>query len=235
MEVRDKVLVVEDDAGIRNVMVAVLSTNRYEVITAPSGRQADTLIRSHCPDLVLLDLGLPDLDGLELIRRVRSWSAMPIVVVSARSQEADKVAALDAGADDYIVKPFGAEELLARIRTALRHARSAGISGEIVRTGRLRVGGLEIDYDKRQVSVDGQPVHLTPNEYKILALLGKNTGRVLTYDAIIRELWGPGTQSDNQILRVNMANIRRKIEQNPAEPQYVFTEAGVGYRMAEEK
>ncbi len=235
MEVRDKVLVVEDDAGICNVMVAVLSTNRYEVLTAPSGRQADTLIRSHCPDLVLLDLGLPDLDGLELIQRVRSWSGMPIVVVSARSQEADKVAALDAGADDYIVKPFGAEELLARIRTALRHARSAGVSAEIARTGRLQVGGLEIDYDKRQVSVDGQPVHLTPNEYKILALLGKNTGRVLTYDAIIRELWGPGTQSDNQILRVNMANIRRKIEQNPAEPRYVFTEAGVGYRMAEEK
>lgn len=235
MEVRDKILVVEDDAGIRNVMAAVLSTNRYEVITAPNGRQADTLIRSHCPDLVLLDLGLPDLDGLELIGRVRSWSGMPIVVVSARSQEADKVAALDAGADDYIVKPFGAEELLARIRTALRHARSAGVSGEAARTGRLRVGGLEIDYDKRQVSVDGQPVHLTPNEYKILALLGKNTGRVLTYDAIIRELWGPGTQGDNQILRVNMANIRRKIEQNPAEPQYVFTEAGVGYRMAEEK
>lgn len=235
MEVRDKVLVVEDDAGICNVMVAVLSTNRYEVLTAANGRQADTLIRSHCPDLVLLDLGLPDLDGLELIQRVRSWSGMPIVVVSARSQEADKVAALDAGADDYIVKPFGAEELLARIRTALRHARSAGVSAEIARTGRLRVGGLEIDYDKRQVAVDGQPVHLTPNEYKILALLGKNTGRVLTYDAIIRELWGPGTQSDNQILRVNMANIRRKIEQNPAEPRYVFTEAGVGYRMAEEK
>lgn len=235
MEVRDKVLVVEDDAGIRNVMVAVLSTNRYEVLTAASGREADTLIRSHCPDLVLLDLGLPDLDGLELIQRVRSWSGMPIVVVSARSQEADKVAALDAGADDYIVKPFGAEELLARIRTALRHARSAGVLGEAALTGRLRVGGLEIDYDKRQVTVDGQPVHLTPNEYKILALLGKNTGRVLTYDAIIRELWGPGTQSDNQILRVNMANIRRKIEQNPAEPQYVFTEAGVGYRMAEEK
>ena len=235
MEVRDKVLVVEDDAGICNVMVAVLSTNRYEVLTAANGRQADTLIRSHCPDLVLLDLGLPDLDGLELIQRVRSWSGMPIVVVSARSQEADKVAALDAGADDYIVKPFGAEELLARIRTALRHARSAGVSAEIARTGRLQVGGLEIDYDKRQVSVDGQPVHLTPNEYKILALLGKNTGRVLTYDAIIRELWGPGTQSDNQILRVNMANIRRKIEQNPAEPRYVFTEAGVGYRMAEEK
>lgn len=235
MEVRDKVLVVEDDAGIRNVMVAVLSTNRYEVLTAASGREADTLIRSHCPDLVLLDLGLPDLDGLELIHRVRSWSGMPIVVVSARSQEADKVAALDAGADDYIVKPFGAEELLARIRTALRHARSAGVLGEAALTGRLRVGGLEIDYDKRQVTVDGQPVHLTPNEYKILALLGKNTGRVLTYDAIIRELWGPGTQSDNQILRVNMANIRRKIEQNPAEPQYVFTEAGVGYRMAEGK
>lgn len=235
MGLKDKVLVVEDDAGICNVITAVLTTNRYEVLTAASAREADTLVRSHCPDLVLLDLGLPDLDGLEVIRRVRGWSQMPIVVVSARSQEADKVAALDAGADDYIVKPFGSEELLARIRTALRHARSAGASAGVARTGRLQVGGLEIDYDRRQVTVDGQPVHLTPNEFKILALLGKNTGRVLTYDAIIRELWGPGTQSDNQILRVNMANIRRKIEKNPAEPQYVFTEAGVGYRMAEER
>lgn len=235
MEVRDKVLVVEDDAGICNVITAVLTTNRYEVITAASGREADSLIRSHCPDLVLLDLGLPDMDGLEIIRRVREWSQLPVVVVSARSQEADKVAALDAGADDYIVKPFGAAELLARIRTALRHARSAGAPADIVQTGRVRVGELEIDYNRRQVTVGGTPVHLTPNEYKILALLGKNTGRVLTYDAIIRELWGPDTQSDNQILRVNMANIRRKIEQNPAEPQYVFTEAGVGYRMAEEK
>lgn len=235
MPLKDKVLIVEDDTGICNVLTAVLSTSGYETITAATAREADTLIRSHCPDLVLLDLGLPDRDGLEVIRAVRGWSGMPIVVVSARSQEADKVAALDAGADDYIVKPFGSEELLARIRTALRHARSAGASSDIARTGILRVGGLAIDYDRRQVTVDGAPVHLTPNEFKILALLGRNTGRVLTYDAIIRELWGPGTQGDNQILRVNMANIRRKIEQNPAEPRYVFTEAGVGYRMAEEK
>ena len=233
MALKDKVLVVEDDAGICNVITAVLGANGYETITAATGSEADTLIRSHCPDLVLLDLGLPDLDGLEVIRRVRSWSQMPIVVVSARAQEGDKVAALDAGADDYIVKPFGSEELLARIRTALRHARRAGVSAGLAQTGLLQVGGLCIDYNKRQVTVDGEPVHLTPNEFKILALLGKNTGRVLTYDAIIRELWGPGTQSDNQILRVNMANIRRKIEKNPAQPEYIFTEIGVGYRMLE--
>ena len=233
MELRDKILVVEDDQSISNVITMVLTNNRYEVLTAKTGSQALTLISSHCPDLVLLDLGLPDMDGLDIVRSVREWSHMPIVVVSARTHEQEKVQALDLGADDYITKPFGSSELLARIRTALRHTHTNNVGSEIAQTGKLQVGQLEIDYDKRQVSVEGKPVHLTPNEYKILALLGKNAGRVLTYDAIIRELWGPGTKSDNQILRVNMANIRRKIETNPGDPVYVFTEAGVGYRMAE--
>ena len=233
MELKDKILVVEDDQNICNVITTVLGNNRYEVLVAKNGSQALTLISSHCPDLILLDLGLPDMDGLEIIRSVRTWSHMPIVVVSARAHEQEKVQALDMGADDYITKPFGASELLARIRTALRHTHTSNVGAQIAQTGKFEVGELMIDYDKRQVSVKGQSVHLTPNEYKILALLGKNAGRVLTYDTIIRELWGPGTKSDNQILRVNMANIRRKIEENPGEPRYVFTEAGVGYRMVE--
>lgn len=233
MELRDKILVVEDDQNIANVINMVLNNNNYEVIQAKNGNQALTLVSSHCPDLVLLDLGLPDMDGLDIIRSIRKWSHMPIVVVSARTHEQEKVEALDLGADDYITKPFGASELLARIRTALRHTRTSNVDPEIAQTGKFQVGQLEIDFDKRQITVAGESVHLTPNEYKIMALLAKNAGRVLTYDTIIRELWGPSTKSDNQILRVNMANIRRKIEENPGEPIYVFTEAGVGYRMAE--
>ncbi len=233
MELRDKILVVEDDQNIANVISMVLSNNNYEVLQAKTGGQALTLVSSHCPDLILLDLGLPDMDGLEIVRSVRKWSHMPIVIVSARTHEQEKVQALDLGADDYITKPFGASELLARIRTALRHTRTSNVDPEIAQTGKFQVGKLEIDFDKRQITVAGEPVHLTPNEYKIMALLAKNAGRVLTYDTIIRELWGPSTKSDNQILRVNMANIRRKIEENPGEPVYVFTEAGVGYRMAE--
>ena len=233
MELKNKILVVEDDQNICNVITTVLESNQYETITAKTGSQALTLISSHCPDLVLLDLGLPDLDGLNVIRSVRAWSHMPIVVVSARTHEQDKVKALDLGADDYITKPFGASELLARIRTALRHTYTNNVGADIAQSGKFQVGELIIDYDKRQVWVRGEAVHLTPNEYKILALLGKNAGRVLTYDAIIQELWGPGTKSDNQILRVNMANIRRKIEENPGNPVYVYTEAGVGYRMVE--
>lgn len=233
MELKNKILVVEDDQNISNVITTVLESNQYETITAKTGSQALTLISSHCPDLVLLDLGLPDLDGLNVIRSVRAWSHMPIVVVSARTHEQDKVKALDLGADDYITKPFGASELLARIRTALRHTYTNNVGADIAQSGKFQVGELIIDYDKRQVWVRGEAVHLTPNEYKILALLGKNAGRVLTYDAIIQELWGPGTKSDNQILRVNMANIRRKIEENPGDPVYVYTEAGVGYRMVE--
>lgn len=233
MELRDKILVVEDDQNIANVINMVLNNNNYEVLLAKNGNQALTLVSSHCPDLVLLDLGLPDMDGLDIVRSIRKWSHMPIVVVSARTHELEKVEALDLGADDYITKPFGASELLARIRTALRHTRTSNVDPEIAQTGKFQVGQLEIDFDKRQIMVGGKSVHLTPNEYKIMALLAKNAGRVLTYDTIIRELWGPSTKSDNQILRVNMANIRRKIEENPGEPVYIFTEAGVGYRMTE--
>lgn len=189
------------------------------------------MLTSHCPDLVLLDLGLPDMDGMKVIQAVRRWSQLPIIVVSARAQERDKVEALDAGADDYLTKPFGTSELLARIRAALRHTRTAASSGSVRDSGVIEVGDLVIDYDKRRVFVKGIDARLTQNEYRIVALLGRFAGRVLTYDYLIRELWGPSASGDNQILRVNMANIRRKIEKNPATPEYIFTEVGVGYRM----
>ena len=192
------------------------------------------MISSYCPDVVILDLGLPDMDGLEILRELRTWSSLPVVVVSARTHERDKVEALDLGADDYLTKPFGTDELLARVRTAIRHTRTTSENSEIARQGTYTVGDLVIDYNKHQVLLGGENVHLTVNEFRIVALLGKFSGKVLTYAYIMKELWGPRADSDNQILRVNMANIRRKIEKNPAEPQYIFTEAGVGYRMAEE-
>lgn len=231
--IKEKVLIVEDELGIRNFIATILNANDYDAITASSGTDAMSMVTSHCPDVLLLDLGLPDMDGMEIVRAVRSWSNMPIVVISARNHERDKVEALDAGADDYIVKPFGTSELLARIRTAIRHTRTHLPNGSIAQSGQFKAMGLVIDYDKHQVLVDGQSVHLTQNEYKLVSLLGKYAGRVLTYDFIIRQLWGPKAKSDNQILRVNMANIRRKIEKNPAEPKYIFTEIGVGYRMVD--
>jgi two-component system KDP operon response regulator KdpE len=232
MPIRDKILVVEDEHAISNFISAILSANNYEVITARTGAEAYTMITSHCPDMVILDLGLPDMDGLQLIGAVREWTAMPIIVVSARVYERDKVAALDMGADDYITKPFGASELLARIRTTFRHIRkdASGGPGE---TGKFKAGDLTIDYDKRQVLIDGMNAHLTQSEYKIVCILAQYAGKVITYDYILSELWGPGAKGNNQILRVNMANIRRKIEKNPAEPAYIFTEVGVGYRMVE--
>ncbi len=233
MEIRSKILIIEDEHRISNFMSAVLSSNGYDVITAYAGKEGSSMISSHCPDLVILDLGLPDMDGIDIIRSVRSWTTLPIVVVSARMHERDKVEVLDAGADDYITKPFGTAELLARIRTALRHTRSAA-GGSISPGGLFAVGQLVIDYNKHRVLVNGENVHLTQNEFRIVSLLGKNAGKVLTYDAILKELWGPAARGNNQVLRVHMANIRRKIEENPAEPRYIFTEVGVGYRMAEE-
>ena len=200
---------------------------------ARTGAEALSMISSHCPDLVILDLGLPEMDGLDILRQLRSWSSLPVVVVSARSHEKDKVTALDLGADDYLTKPFGTDELLARVRTAIRHTRTASGNDEIAQTGTYTVGDLTIDYNKHQALVRGENVKLTLSEFRIVALLGKYAGKVLTYDFIIRELWGPKAKTDNQILRVNMANIRRKIEPTPGNPQYIFTEVGVGYRMRE--
>ena len=233
MTIKDRVLVVEDEKSISGLIKAILTANGYDVITASTGNEAFSMISSHCPDLVVLDLGLPDMDGMEIIKAVRSWTSLPIIVVSARSYERDKVQALDMGADDYVTKPFSAAELLARVRVAIRHTRS-GLSNEaLVNTGKFVAGDLTIDYDKHQVLIAGENCHLTQNEYRIVALLGKCAGKVLTYDFIMKELWGPQSKGSNQILRVNMANIRRKIEEDPTQPRYIFTEIGVGYRLAD--
>lgn len=233
MNIREKILVVEDEKSISHFISAILNSNGYEAMQARTGTEALSMISSHCPDLIILDLGLPDMDGLDILRQLRTWSSLPVVVVSARSHEREKVTALDLGADDYLTKPFGTDEMLARVRTAIRHTRTASGNDEIAQKGTYTVGEMTIDYNKHQVLIRGENVKLTLSEFRIVALLGKHAGKVLTYDFIIKELWGPRAGGDNQILRVNMANIRRKVEKNPAEPEYLFTEVGVGYRLAE--
>ncbi len=226
------ILIIEDERNICDFISTSLTAQNYQVLTAQNGKSGLSLIASQCPDLILLDLGLPDLDGLDIIRQVRSWSAVPILVISARTQEKDKVTALDLGADDYITKPFGSSELLARIRTAIRHAcrmTKTAESGQI-----FCCGDLYIDFVKRKVTVRERDIHLTQIEYKIVLFLAENNGQVVTYDALMARVWGPFAGSDNnRILRVNMANIRRKLEDNPAEPRYIQTEIGIGYRMTE--
>lgn len=233
MPLKQKILIVEDDKSISAFLSSILTSNNYDVIFARTGHEAYTMITSHCPDLVLLELDLPDTDGMKIISDVREWSKLPIVVVSSRARERDKVEALDAGADDYITKPFGTAELLARVRTAFRHTQTTSIESSIGLSGVFRAGRLAIDYNKHHVYIDGKDARLTHNEYRLVSLLGKYAGKVLTYDFIIRELWGPSAGADNQILRVNMANIRRKIEKNPSAPEFIFTEVGVGYRIVE--
>lgn len=232
---KNKILIVEDDAGICKFLKASLSASDYDVIETNTGGKALEIIASHCPDLILLDLGLPDMDGNRIVESVRKWTKTPIIVISARSMEEDKARALDLGADDYLTKPFGNIELLARIRTALRHTRTTAADDELALTGVLHVGALTIDYGRHRVYQGGRDTNLTPNEFRIVALLGKHAGRVITYKAMLRELWGPKASSDNKILRVHMASIRRKIEPNPDEPAYIFTETGVGYRMTDGK
>jgi two-component system KDP operon response regulator KdpE len=226
------ILIVEDDETISGFISAVLSSNNYKTIIATKGREAVSMAASYCPDLILLDLGLPDIDGIEVLKMIRQWSGLPVIVVSARGHEKEKVEALDLGADDYITKPFGTSELLARLRTALRH-RQADLSGDVAGADNVSVGDLSINYTKRQVLIANNEIHLTPIEYKILVLLSRNLGKVMTHDFIMKEIWGPYT-NEIQALRVNMANIRRKLEINPAEPRYVVTEVGVGYRMVED-
>lgn len=231
MNTRASIIIIEDEKNICNFIETVLTPQNYQVTCAYTGTDGLKLINTHKPDVVLLDLGLPDMDGLEIIQEVRAYSSVPIIVISARTMERSKVAALDMGADDYLTKPFGTAELLARIRTALRHSQT----GASAKSQPLyHVGDLMIDFERRLVKVKDQDVHLTQIEYKLVSLLAQNAGRVLTYDYIINEIWGPYADSNNQILRVNMAHIRRKLEANPAEPQYIYTEIGVGYRMREE-
>lgn len=227
------ILIVEDEEAICNFMSAVLTSNNYNLIKTGKGKEAVSLAASHCPDLILLDLGLPDFDGIEVIKKIREWTNIPIIVVSARGHEREKVEALDLGADDYITKPFGTSELLARIRTEIRHSQRI-VDGRHSVLDKMTVGDLEVNYGKRIVTINGKEIHLTPIEYKIICLLSQHLGKVLTHDYIIKEIWGPYT-NEIQTLRVNMANIRRKLEVNPAEPKYVVTEVGVGYRMVEEK
>lgn len=228
------ILVIEDEKNISDFISKTLSSQGYRVCSAFTGREALSLASSLCPDIFLLDLGLPDMDGMEIIHQIRTWSGCPIIVVSARTQEDDKVRALDAGADDYLTKPFGTSELLARIRTSLRHSNRLNDDRGLPQHP-YRAKGLEIDFFKRVITIDGQPVHLTPIEYKIVAFLAQNSGKVMTYSAVMNNVWGPYAESDNKILRVNMANIRRKLEKNPAEPVYIYTEVGVGYRMADDE
>ena len=227
------ILIVEDEQAIRRFVRSALEAEGFRVCEADGVQRGLIEAATRKPDLVVLDLGLPDGEGLDLIPRLKADCRAPVIVLSSRDQEADKVAALDLGADDYLTKPFGTAELLARVRTAIRHTRTTSANSEIAREGTYTVGEMTIDYNKHQVLVRGENVHLTLSEFRIVALLGKFAGKVLTYDYIIKELWGPRAGGDNQILRVNMANIRRKIEKNPAEPEYLFTEVGVGYRMAE--
>ncbi len=225
-----QILIIEDEENICEFMRRVLTAQDYKVYITYNGRDGLSAIASQCPDLIILDLGLPDIDGVDIISKVREWSSSPIIVVSARTHENDKVLALDAGADDYITKPFGTSELLARIRTSLRHSNRLNTDTSVTMRP-YHALDLYIDFERRLVSLGEEPIHLTPVEYKIVTYLAKNSGKVLTYSAIMQAVWGPYIEEDTKILRVNMANIRRKLERNPGAPQYIFTEIGVGYRM----
>ena len=218
---------IEDEKNLTSFITTILSYHEYDIIQTSTGNAGVSMAASHAPDLILLDLGLPDMDGIEVLERVREWSDVPVIVVSARQDEREKVKALDKGANDYVTKPFGSDELLARIRSAIRIYRKS-LSARVASI--FTNGGLLIDYEKRTVCVDGNPIQLTPTEYRIVVLLSQNAGKVLTHDYILRFLWGPYA-GEHQTLRVNVANIRRKIEKNPADPVYIVTEVGVGYRM----
>lgn len=221
------VLVVEDEPQMRRFLRASLTSHGFRLVEAASAQEATALATSHNPELILLDLGLPDEDGIALTRRFRDWSRAPIIVISARGREADKVEALDAGADDYLTKPFGVNELLARMRVALRHVEQLGTSTSPV----IEVGALRIDLSRREVTLDGREVRLTPREYRLLALLAQHAGRVMTHRALLKEVWGPGHVEDTHYLRVYMTQLRRKLEHDPAQPRLLITEPGVGYRM----
>jgi two-component system KDP operon response regulator KdpE len=223
------IVLIEDEPQIRRFLRATHSSQGYRLYEATTGEDGLIEAATRQPDVVIVDLGLPDLDGLEVIRRIREWSHVPIIVLSARGQERDKVAALDAGADDYVSKPFGVGELQARLRVALRHA-AAGDSGEPTFT----VGGLRVDQVKRQVQVDGKDVHCTPIEYRLLTTLVRHAGKVLSQRQLLKEVWGPAHIEQAHYLRVYMAQLRRKLEANPARPRYLLTEPGVGYRLAAE-
>jgi two-component system, OmpR family, KDP operon response regulator KdpE len=221
-----RILIVDDEPQIRRFLRTTLSAHGYRVIEASCGREAMTLTATERPELMLLDLGLPDIEGLEVIHRLREWSTVPIIVVSVRGQEAKKIEALDSGADDYVTKPFGMGELLARIRAALRHRLQAEVDEPVFRSA-----GLTVDLTRRIVMVDGREVKLTPKEYDLLRVLVTHAGKVITHQHLLREVWGPGSVHETHYLRVYIGQLRQKLEPDPAQPRYILTEPGVGYRL----
>lgn len=223
------ILIVEDDAPIRNLITITLKAHEYKYLTAQNGENAIMQASSHNPDIVLLDLGLPDIDGIEVIKKIRTWSEMPIIVISARSEDNDKIEALDAGADDYLTKPFSVEELLARIRVTTR--RLSVLHSAMQSDSLFTNGNLKIDYAAGCAYINGNELHLTPIEYKLLCLLSQNVGKVLTHTFITQKIWGAAWESNVASLRVFMATLRKKIEIEPDSPQYIQTHIGVGYRM----
>jgi two-component system KDP operon response regulator KdpE len=224
-EAGQRVLVVDDESSIRRYLRAALSAQGFTIFEAANGEEAINAVLTNRPDIIILDLGLPDFDGIEVTRRLREWSQMPIIILSVREAERDKIAALDAGADDYLTKPFGTGELMARMRVALRKLTSK--PDEPV----LKVGSLQMDVSRRLVIVDENPVSLTPTEYEILRLLLQNAGKVLTHRQLLKQVWGTAYESEMHMLRVNISNLRHKIEPDPARPHYLLTEPGVGYRL----
>ena len=234
MHQKFSILFIEDEQNILDFVTKLLKNHGYKVSTAKNGAEGLQLTSSLGPDVILLDLGLPDMDGCQVIQKIRTWSSAPIIVISARSNESEKVKALDLGADDYITKPFGTSELLARIRTSIRHSNRLNNDTDLyIRPYQCQE--LVLDFEKRLLTLAGHEIHLTPIEYKIVCFLAQNSGKVMTYSSIMENVWGPFTDTDNKILRVNMANIRRKIEDNPSQPKYLFTEVGVGYRISEDE
>ena len=224
------ILIVEDDAPVRNLMTTTLKAHDYRYLTAANGESAIMEASSHNPDIILLDLGLPDIDGVEVIKKIRTWSNVPIIVISARSEDRDKIDALDAGADDYLTKPFSVEELLARLRVTQRRL-SVMQNDPATESPVFQNGNLRVDYAAGCAYLDGEEVHLTPIEYKLLCLLARNVGKVLTHTYITQQIWGSSWENDIASLRVFMATLRKKIEKNPNSPQYIQTHIGVGYRM----
>ncbi|MBC8028241.1 MAG: response regulator [Steroidobacteraceae bacterium] len=220
------VVVVEDEPGIREVLRALLTTANYRVVEAENAARGEIAARAHKPDVLIVDLGLPDRDGVSLIRQVRAWSSVPVIVLSARTAEDQKIAALDAGADDYVTKPFGAAELLARLRAALRRKATGAGQAPL-----LRIGEFSVDLAMRQVRGPENSPHLTPLEYRVLECIGRTPGGIVKQDALIREVWGPGQIGDSRSLRVCVRNLRSKLEPYPARPRYILTEPGVGYRL----
>jgi two-component system KDP operon response regulator KdpE len=224
-------LLIEDEAQMRRFLRVSLASNGYQLIEAETAADGLAQAAARTPDLILLDLGLPDQDGLVVTERLRAWTRTPIIVISARGGEEQKIEALDAGADDFLTKPFGVGELLARIRVALRHAALAGTAP----SAHFSVGDVQVDLGRRQVTVRGQEVHLTPLEYKLLTALIKHAGQVVTHRQLLREVWGPNSSDQTQYLRVYMGQLRHKLEENPSRPAYLVTEPGVGYRLRDER